>query len=160
MEGDPGTRRYKWFRPRQAARGGIVSHTPTNFGTVSLYNPSTGPHVLVVRTWRHQAAANITYVWGYNNGRLSGTAGNVAPLFPGDAKPQGLVDYQDAAATITGDFEEKSVASGLLFWPHNFPFACIPPGWCLFVQGQSSASPIDCSFEWEAVEIDELEFYY
>ena len=169
MANDPGpsdwnnpARRYKWFRPRQAARGGVPKTTPSagTFFTVSLYNSSTGATVLVLRDWSISGAgANLTAL-GYNKGRLTGTNYPAQSFFPGDSAPAGLVDYQAAAAALTGDYYTtlNSTAGGL--WPHDFPFAIVPPGWAFFMCITIAAAFGQAGFLWEEISIDELDYFY
>jgi hypothetical protein len=160
MEGDPGTRRYKWFRPRQAYRGGVPATTAGLglFATISVYNSSTGPTVLVIRDWSVAATAAITLNTGYNQGRLNGTPGGVTPLFPGDRAGAGLVDYQAAGAVLSADYRMANAVLTSMGWLHNFPFAIVPPGWAFFIQQQSANKLISGGFLWEEVSIDELEY--
>jgi hypothetical protein len=162
VEGDPGTRRYKWFRPRQAYRGGAPVTNPGGgkFATISLYNASTGPLVLVVRDLNWGSTSGAAASLGYKQGRLSGTAGVVTPLFPGDHAGAGLVDFQAAAAVLVGEYAYESPALTQGAWPHDFPLAIVPPGWAFFVCNQSAASPMGAGLIWEEVSIDELEFMY
>jgi len=150
-EGDPGTHRYKWFRPRQAARGGVpqTSVAGGKFGTVSLYNSSTGPTVLVVRDWVLYSSDSKAAIFGYNQGRLSGTNYPSVPMFPGDGARAGLVDYQAANAALTGDYQINTATGVPFFWSHDFPFAVIPPGWALFVSQKTAAKIIAEGFIWE-----------
>ena len=161
-EGDPGTRRYKWFRPRQAARGGVPATTAGSgkFATISLYNSSTGPRVLVIRDWSISSTVGHVHGAGYNQGRLSGTAGVVTPFFPGDRAPAGLVDYQAANAALTPDYYVENLSGSSMQWFHDFPFAIVPPGWAFYIQCVTANTNIDGGFIWEEVSIDELEYFY
>ena len=162
MEGDTGTRRYKWFRPRQAARGGVPTTTASSahFATIGLFNSSTGPTVLVVRDWSAWLpSSTIVVLTGYNQGRLSGTNYPASRLFPGDPSPAGLLDYSNQAGKLAGDYTLEASLNWIM-WTHDFPIAVVPPGWTLFFQHQSAANPLAVSLLWEEVSIDELEYFY
>lgn len=169
MANDPGpsdwnnpARRYKWFRPRQAFRGGIPSTTAGagKFATFSLYNSSTGPIVLIVRDWQF-VGGSASMVFGYNQGRLAGTAGTQNRLVPGDAAGAGLVDYQAAnAALTTTDYHLPIVPTAANQWMHDLPFAVVPPGWAFFLQCSTAATAITGALLWEEIAIDELDYFY
>jgi len=162
MEGDPGTRRYKWFRPRQAARGGVPLTTATNYATTALYNNSTGSTVLVVRDWQCSQGGdgNYTAQFGYYQGRLTGTNYPATPLFPGDAVPNGLVDYSDQPHILPAEYANCGWITLSAYWPHDFPFAILPPGWSLFLQAPAKTTILSFGIVWECVSIDELDYFY
>jgi len=162
MDGDPGTRRYKWFRPRQAVRGSTQDQTANNYWTGALYNNSTGPSVLVVRDLRWFPLNHNIFYLTYYQGRLAGTNLPAQPYFPGDATPAGLVDWSDQGSTL-GAYDYSFVQpSGrwVAWWPHDFPIAIVPPGWSFVGQSQAKGEDGTLSLVWEVVSIDELEYMY
>lgn len=169
MANDPGpsdwnnpARRYKWFRPRQAARGGIAYNAgaASKFTTGALFNSSTGRALLVVRNWHvYQSGVNGSH-FGYYNGRLTGTNYPAQSFFPGDSAPAGLVDgSQQAAALALTEYQigGNDVTNS---WPSTLPFAVLAPGWSLVCQAVNSNSAMLVSFLWEEVAIDELDYFY
>ena len=48
------------FRPYRCMRGGVPLFTPTNLGTIALYNDSNGPELLVVwNAFAHSDGAGV-----------------------------------------------------------------------------------------------------
>lgn len=159
-EGDQGTRRYKWFRPRQAARGQGFISGPTNYGTVALWNSSTAAQIMVVRALRVLTSSQDTPSVCYLQGSIGGTAGVVQPLVPGDAAPPGKITSLDDATQITPDWWFSLPSSGDDWWPHNFPFAILLPNWSLVVQANSKAENCRVSFLWESITEDQLDYFW
>ena len=159
MEFENPTRRYKWFRPRQAARGEI-GISAVNYATAQLYNDSSGPSILVVRDLRViDESGNSRQQLYYSQTKLSINNGTKTPLMPGEAAPAGLLGTQDLPALATFDFmfaDGTDVGS----WIHDFPLAIIPPGWALNAQIGTLAHLLYISVVWEVVSIDELDFIY
>lgn len=162
MEGENPTRRYKSFRPRQAARG-LISPSGSNSTTACLYNNSTAAQILVVRDIVPYAnSAPYAVVTSYQQGLLGTKGGLVTPLWPGEAALPGVLTNFDTATAFTGDYALPifQVANGYAFWTHNFPFAIIPPNWSLVVQDGTNRGIYQVSFMWEAVFPDELDFLF
>src|SRR5215470_9005811 len=92
-EGLNPTRRYKWFRPRQANRGYTPLVTPTNHLTAYLYNQGTGAQVLVVRQvyWTLTGTALMGFVSG-NAGSSQTTLG---PMVGFESVRASQIYYQD-----------------------------------------------------------------
>ncbi len=157
MEGQNPTRRYKWFRPRQAARGAVTGFFATNYATISLFNTSQGPHVLVVRDFRVISNSGGNFVVANVQGSLGSAAGTVANLFPADGAMPGQTYRFDNPNTLTADYGFQT-SSGFMGWPHDLPFGFIQPGWSLAFQSTSTGQTIGLAFLWEAIGIDELDF--
>lgn len=163
-EGENPTRRYKWFRPRQAARGSITLGNVTNYSTVALFNSSSGAHYLVIRDYETIFAdpGGLTSI-GYVQGQL-GTAGGVkTPLVPGEAVPPGILTSLDSATLLTLDWPLPWMGGAMnnssAWWPHNFPFAVLPPGWSFVLQDNAVGSGLaQLNVMWEAILADELDF--
>lgn len=149
-------RQYVDFRLRQAARGGVPNTTPTNFGTISLFNNSN-QFILVVRSWQFGAAAASSF-WGFGHteSRLTGTPGTVNPVFPQTQTPPGLVDYSDQAVKLAVDL--TSGDSGLWNFAASveIPYAAIPPGWSFYMTQIVTAKVTVGGFLWDWCTPDEL----
>lgn len=159
MDGDNPTRRYKWFRPRQAARGSLTTDAPTNKATVSLFNDSKGSYVLVVRAFTVDSAAGHPIAAGYLQGAQGSAAGTVSPLWAGEATMRGSLYYLDTATALTPDWTfETGINQGYVAYP--FPFAIIPPGWNLTFQNTTATEALTVNILWEAVFPDELDWLY
>lgn len=159
-EGDQGTRRYKWFHPRQAARAGSpsVAGVSSKFVTIALYNSSTGPTVLVVR--RVLFTANQLYGMFYVQGRLTGTNYPAARLWPGEPAAAGLVDSSQAGAAGAYDSYLTPGDVGLGAGGDTIPIAIVPPGWSFVLQNSAADTAAGVSFVWEELSIDELEYFW
>jgi hypothetical protein len=133
-----------------------------HFATVSLYNNSTGAQVLVVRDL-HVDSNGEPIGTGYVSGTIGTHTGLEASLLVGDAIKPGLVYTLDDTTLLSYDWGSTNGTAVDAWWPHDFPFAVIQPGWSLFVQcNNRGATPADyiVSFAWEAITSDELDFLY
>ena len=164
FEGENPTRRYKWFRPRQAMRG-YITVSPNNDGTLSLFNNSSGTHLLVVR------ALSMGWIGGtnglnvgtfYNQGALGTVGGVVQPLLPSGAALPGLLYSLDDTTNRVARWDylnQPGLTETLGWWQHDFPFAILEPGWALcahFVAG----TKLTFSAMWEAIYPEELDWLY
>jgi len=153
-------RKYKWFRPNQAARG-FASVSATNKATVSLFNNSKGRNFLVVRDVRPWIAdASLDLAVSYNNGQVGTSAGTAQPLVPSMPAPAGQVFAIDTATAYNEDYSLISAAWLPGIWPHDFPFAVLEPGWSLVIQSTNNGLTLLCSFVWEAIEADQLDWFW
>lgn len=159
-EGDQGTRRYKWFRPREAVRGFGNQSSNTNNANVSLYNNSTGAQLLVVRGYRVSASAALSVDSAMVQGNPGGTLGNRQELMPNQATNPGVILINDFSAALTGTWRVIVPSGDDTYWPHNFPFALIPPGWALQFQGIGTGTSMRVDFLWEAITIDQLDYFW
>ncbi|HEY2108236.1 MAG TPA: hypothetical protein VGH29_20725 [Candidatus Binataceae bacterium] len=155
------TRRYKWFRPRQAARGyGFIG--ATNTPIVSLFNDSTGPELLVVRALRVVSSTGALSTSDFaQQGELGTEYGQpVLPLVPSMAAPPGTIYVADVTSVpqING-YNFTGPQSIDVFWEQDFPLAVIEPGWSYGLIG-SIGKNLQVSFVWEHIFADELDFYY
>ncbi len=163
MEGENPTRRYKWFRPRQAARfWNPHENVASAYTTLYLYNNSTGPHVLVVRDiYPFSSNDNVCY-FAYERGFSGSVTGTIVSLYPGEALPPGQLYYEDRASAISPDYQFPLTITGnpnpQLNWNHNFPFAVIPPGWSLVLQNGGTADGLGVAGFYEYVTIDQIDF--
>jgi hypothetical protein len=154
------TRRYKHFRPRQASRGMKASGVPVNFATLSLYNNSSAPAVLVVRDFSINGTANDVIALSYAQGQIGTSQGKVSALLPSEAVQAGLIASIDTATAYPGDYAISLSSLGTFEWYHDYPFAVVQIGWSLVVQGTTAAHAVTCSILWESISIDELDFFW
>lgn len=142
--------RYSDFWPLQGMKGAGTG-TGANFPTVALFNNSTGANYLVVRENFTIATTAFVLQGGYVQGRLSGTNFPAQPLVPTEKLQAGLVDFSNQAAALA----EISLY-GNSAWFHDFPLAIIPPGWSWAWQSASAGDTIKVSFQWEAVDAQQI----
>lgn len=153
------TRRYKWFRPRQAARI-IGSETVfNNTGEVLLYNNSTGAQLIVVR--------DIAFIGvGGNEITCATIQGNLGTLqtaaatnfFPGDGVLPGQTYHLDDTSPPAAQFFLAPPSGFGPGWLHDFPVAIIPPNQSLVLQSASAGMTV--CFLYEAIFPDELDFAF
>jgi len=154
------TRRFKNFRPREAVRALKATGVPTNRATVSVYNNSTGPRVLVVRDYTVSGTANDFVATSFAVGQVGSSQGLVSGLVAGEQLPQGLIASIDTTTVYAGDYSIPLGQPGFFEWYHDFPFAVVLPGWSLVFQCNTVAHALTVSAMWEAVSIDELDFFW
>jgi hypothetical protein len=162
-ESENPTRRYKWFRPRQAARATYYNPGFTNFfATVDLYNNSTGPYYLVVRALRISSFSGaLQGTLYYARGQTTGSYKNGVPLVPSSATPPGLVGQAAIAAIPANqDFAFEQAASVDNFWNHDFPLAVLEPGGALVCSNKVVTVDLQVAFIWEYITADELDFIW
>lgn len=152
------TRRYKWSRPRQTHRAYGQQTNNTNKGTISLYNDSTGPQILVVRLLSVVTSAGETGL-SSRTGTLGTLYGHGQPITIGDGRGPGAVYTIDSATTFASDFSYITSGNAGLLEP-MFPIAVLPPNAALVVQNTQSASNINVSFIYEAIAIEELDYIF
>jgi hypothetical protein len=154
------TRRYKHFRPREAALALKVQGTPTNNATIGLFNNSTGPRVLVVRDFTLNGTAADVVSMSYAAGAVGTSQGLVRSMLPSQAAPSGLLASIDTATAYPGDYQLALSSLGIFIWQHDFPFAVVEPNWSLVFQCNTAAHALTCSVVWEAISIDELDWFW
>lgn len=160
FEAENPTRRYKHFRPRQAARGGVGAVTPTNYATFALFNNSTASQLLIVRAVSY-GINSAPVQWGMIEARLTGTPGQTGNYFPSMGELPGLVDFSDQPAILPGDYVDGySLETSVSLAPFPFPLAVIEPGWSFFIQATSMGNPSAAGFIWEAIFPEELDYVW
>ena len=152
-------REYKHFRPRQAVRGMKAQGVPTNRATISLFNDSTGPYVLVLRDFSVNGTANDNIATSYQPGQIGTSQGLTQSLLPTGAKQNGLIASIDTATVYAGDYTLNLSSLGTFEWFHDWPYAIVEPGWSLVFQATVAAHAVTVSALWEAIAIDELDFF-
>ncbi|SRR5712691_5139551 len=157
MEGENPTRRYKWFRPRQAAYGFGVISSPTNFGTIWLFNDSPGQFYLAVRDW-HTQNVGASRISVYNAQGAQGTkAREGVSYMQSTGKVPGAIYTQDVTSNVQNAYLfDNNAFSGS--WYHDFPLGVVEPGWSLGFQNQTQAGFMGCSLIWEWLSADQLDF--
>lgn len=153
-------RMYRLFRPRQAMRGRSTTGTPTNRATIGLYNNSTGRSTLAVRDITISGPASDTINIQYAQGQIASTAGQQSALVANEAIVPGLLAWVDSTTVYSGDYIAALTAQGVFWWQHDYPFAVVQPGYSLVFQDSTAAHAIAVSLIWEAIEIDQLDYFY
>ena len=153
-------RPYRWFHPRQSMRGRSTTGTPTNRATVSLYNNTTGRATLVVRDVTISGTASDTVAIQYAQTQIGTTAGQQAAMVANEAIYPGLMAWVDTTTTFSGDYVAALTAQGAFWWQHDFPFAVVQPGFSLVFQDTTAAHALTVSLIWEAIEIDQLDWFF
>jgi len=159
MEGENPTRRYKWFRPRQAACAAAANVTTADYGTFFLFNNSQGSHYLVVV----DAFLPIGSAIGARIKKSQGFSGSIAnptyPFIAGEATLPGLLYYSDEATAFT-DYDQLAQTYNPAFNNMVVPRAVIPPGWSWVVGSPSHGVEVSISVLWEAIFPDELDWLW
>lgn len=153
-------RLYRLFRPRQASRGSAHTGVPVNLATIGLFNNSTGRSVLVVRDISASGTAGDTIYASYARGQVGTNAGLSSSMVANEAVQPGSVNWIDTATVYPGDYTLSLTAQGAFWWQHDYPFAVVEPGYTLVFQDSAAAHAIAVALIWEAIEIDQLDFYY
>ena len=153
-------RKYKHFRPRQAARASKSLGVPTNHATVALYNNSSGPYLLVVRDFQISGTANDTIAVSYQPGAIGASPGLVQTLIPTDQLPAGQILSVDTATVYPGDYILSLAGYSTFEWFHDFPFGVLTPGFSVVFQAVTIAHAMTVAVVWEAIEIDQLDYFY
>jgi hemolysin activation/secretion protein len=154
------TRRFKNFRPREAVRALKAQAVPTNRATISIYNNSTGPRVIVLRDFTVSGTANDMIATSYANGQVGSSQGLVAPLVAGDQLPIGLIASIDTTTVYAGDYQIPLGQPGFFEWYHDFPYGVVIPNMSLVFQCTTAAHAMTVAAVWEYVSIDELDFFW
>ena len=154
---NPG-RKYRSFRPRQAARGMKALSTVTNFATFFLNNNTTGAQLLVVRdlTINGQAAGNVAA--SYVLGPLGTGPGKVQQMVPSNPVQVGVLTSADQTTNYPGDYLAALSSTGVWEWEHDFPFAVLEPNWTLVLMSLSLGQAASVAAVWETVYEDQLDY--
>jgi hypothetical protein len=128
----------------------------TNYPTHSLFNASTGPHVLVVRSMTYAgAAATAFHRLQRIRGALGTNLGNEVPVWAGERNPVGSHNYLDNVTQITPDFFITPGAAFNAGGVPNVVWSVLPPGWSLVWQNATTTGTVPFSFWWEELSIDD-----
>ena len=152
-------REFKHFRPRQASRATKTVAAPTNHATISLFNNSSGPSVLVVRDFEVQGTANDFVTTSYVVGQPGTAQGLVVSMVSGEPLQAGLIASIDTATVYPGDYSLNLSSLGTFEWYHDWPYAVVTPGFSLVFQAVTVAHATMVSVVFETIGIDQLDFY-
>jgi hypothetical protein len=164
VEGLNPTRRYKWFRPRQAARGFISNYNTSHDPAAGVLNNSTNAQLLVVRAVIATPAPTGGADFGlfYVQGNPGTAGGTVRSLYPDTGNLAGQMWLFDTTTDYQIDFGLQSVLGNVAsaaVWPYDFPCGIVPPGWSLGFQVQGGPGYLTVSMLWEAIALEELDYY-
>ena len=155
--------RYRGFRPYCASLG-QGSIQPSNYGTVFLYNDSTGPIVLVVRAWSYADPNASDYIQvGVYQGVEGTNSSTITRMVPTEAAANGQIWIYDSPTKfpyLVQGVTSQSIGAQTNgfpgYWAHNFPFLVLPPGWSQFIQYAIKGAIAQASFVWESIPIEDL----
>lgn len=149
--------------PYRMMKGATIGGTSANHYSVSLYNDSSGPELLIV--WDATEGITVTDILYCRTVQgIQGTlvtaattpSGVVTRVVAGEAPLSGLFYYADLAAFISPDVY-LSVAVNSKTNTGRWPLAVLQPGWSFQAQGvQSAGQQFAFSFTWESVHIEDL----
>jgi hypothetical protein len=163
-EGINPSRRYKWFRPRQAVRGHSDFTSGVNrYNIQGVQNNSNGSHVLVVRDWIIMAAAVGGGAGGWYASQTSpGTSGSLSIqnyMATAGQLPGTMVAGDSATSNYPNVWLNQINPGQFLSWPHDWPFGVVEPGWCLLWVSAGQNISAGVSMIWEAIPIEELDYF-
>jgi hypothetical protein len=104
--------------------------------------------------------ANGVISTAYAAGQVGSSQGLVTALLPSEASQAGLIASIDTTTVYPADYNLALTSTGEAEWFHDYPFAVISPGWSLVFQNSTAAQALTCSAIWEAILIDELDFFW
>ena len=151
------------INPRRCAVG-YGSPETTGTPTVSLYNNSTGAHLLLVRDFQCRYKAtdpveiDVAIVQGVYNGSTFAMHG--VPIFSGAPQPPGDIYVLDDPDSISLVFAFTTGSTPAPLWTHDFPLAVIGPGYSWVAQGGAAATGFNLQIFWEWMTPDDFEHYY
>jgi hypothetical protein len=158
MEGENPGRRYKFFRPREAARGYISVAGGSAFPSVYLFNNSSS-HYLVVRDFQTQVGSGSLIYLASVRGHTGTQGGTIHPYVADMAQPAGQLWSDNAATAISPDNLQKNTGNSPI-WGHDFPIGVIAPGWSMVFQQEISTATMEIGIIWEAILPDELDWLW
>ena len=141
------------FDPYQAARAGFAPFTPTNLGTLALYNDGAANFRLLV--WlAYPALGNVnTCGFGIFHGNPGGTPVTPVPMALPSYLADGVVTQVDTATAYTLDFFVPvgvGMFSSLVF---NAPWAVVSPGYAFIIQDQKTGDSFSASIIFQSVAV-------
>jgi hypothetical protein len=84
----------------------------------------------------------------------------VSPLFSNEASQPGLIASIDTTTVYIPDYVVPLNTSTSWEWYHDFPFGVIQPGYSLVWQCSVAAHAIVVAAVWEAIEVDQLDWFW
>lgn len=145
------------LHPRQGARGAITITTPTNNGTLALFNNGAADDIIVVRDYVLITAVAHLVAVALVNGTLGTAGGSIVRTYAGGATAAGQLQSLDTATALTADYYVPVVYNWAQ-WNHDFPFQVIAPGWSLQFQDTTAAETMRLAIFWEVVKLDQIDF--
>ena len=77
-----------------------------------------------------------------------------------EATLPGLMNSIDTATVYPGDYVAPLSAQGIFVWQHDYPFGVIEPGYSLVFQDGTAAHAMTVALIWEAIQVDQLDYFY
>lgn len=151
------TRQYHDVRPDQMARG-LITLTPTNSATLSLYNESQGDRLLVVRAYNLFTTVSHLVLVQLQQGKQGAAGGSVAPMLPGEAVAGTLYSLDTVTALPNPDYI-VDLPYNRPAWDYAFPFQVLYPNWSLTFQDTTPTELMRLAIMWEAIYPDQLHFF-
>lgn len=148
---------YRGIRFERAMRSAYAPGAPTNQSTHLLYNNSANSFLVVRSIIVAFTSGSMWSFIGQQQGSSGTHSGTEAHLWPGHSIGPGQHFYQDIT-TISSIIGLLGIVYSPNWWG-PLPFALLPPGWTLIVQGSVSAQTMQVSFIWEYVNSDQLNDY-
>lgn len=159
-EGVNPTRRYRWFRPRQAAWAAASTTSATNRPVVFLYNNSPNQYI-VIRSVLVSPAQNGTVNGAIVQGGNTGTPSNaVVPFIGAEGLPPGQLFVQDTTDVTPFIFSFTPSVNVLTQLMPIYPLAILPFGYSLRVWLLLNTQTITVSYLYEHIYPDELDFFW
>jgi hypothetical protein len=157
MEGENPSRRYKWFRPRQAYRGYILL-AATHLWTLSLYNSGSSPKILVPRHFLPYDTSSTLVDIALQRGTQGNSGGTISPVVPDTPTGNGTLYSLDTTTAVTPDYFMTTNVLASTGWPLTIPFQVIQSGWSLTFQGSVAGKTGILAILWEEITMDELDY--
>jgi len=143
------------FIAHRAMRG-AASISPTNYGTVSLYNNGHGEDILAVWMITNNSGGAGGAV-SFQQGMVGSVAGTVSSVVTGDAPNYGVIYTLDSAAAFTnyiGLTDGYATVDGLPL--AKFPSYFLQPNWSLCVQALTANVLEQAAFLWQVVHRQDI----
>jgi hypothetical protein len=149
-----------WYNPRNMAMcGGAVTATAAQFPTIALFNNSAYAHNILVTDWQLSQQNPGRWFIGAYNTNIGGTVQTSQSMFPNISIKAGVVTFvSEVSETFAGfGYCTSAAGSAFAFWPHDYPFMVLSPGWSLIMQNNTPANSVYFGFQWAWVTPAEFE---
>ncbi len=151
---------YPRFNPYRAMRGGLLAGSPTNLGTLSVFNDSTGADLIAIWGVLSTEAITLQQAFGATQGALGAATGTMQSYITGEPRKAGQLNYLDTTTVLAPSLVLNGVYSQSVTILPPVPLAILQPGWSCYVQNQNAARVLSVSFLWQAVHIEDLRGIY
>ena len=145
------------LHPRQGARGAITITTPTNNGTLALFNNGAADDIIVVRDFVVVTTVAHLVAIALVNATLGAAGGTIVRTYAGGATAAGQLQSLDTPTTLSADYYIP-VNYNWAQWNHDIPFQFMSPGWSLQFQDTTAAETTRLAILWEVVKLDQIDF--